>query len=261
MVVGDDVRVGQILSNLVGNAIKFTDSGEVCVELRAIGMDRKERRLIEIHVIDTGPGIPEGRVASCFERFTRLDDSTGTKGGAGLGLGIVRQLVELMEGRITVDSEEGRGSTFRVVLPLAEHAGDAAEECLHEEGAGQGERRILLVEDERVNRMLATRMLEKLGYEVVCAVNGQEALDQLTDSDYDAVLMDVKMPVMDGLEATRRIRMLESNGRHRPIIALTAYAFAEDVERCREAGMDDLLAKPFELDDLREALSRTLGGS
>jgi signal transduction histidine kinase/CheY-like chemotaxis protein len=254
-VVTDPGRLRQVLLNLVGNAIKFTDNGGVClrVAVRSEGM-------LTFEVADTGIGIPKESLNKLFQPFTQVDGSDRRKyGGTGLGLTISKGIVELLGGSIGVTTEVGKGSTFFFTLPLIE-----AKEEVEPAGASTvkasapilDERRsVLLVEDNQVNQRVALKLLEKLGFEAEVAVNGQEAVDLVASKRFAAVLMDCQMPVMDGFEATRQIRAAETV-KHTPIIALTARAQEEDRQLCLQAGMDDYMRKPIELAKLAEALNR-----
>jgi signal transduction histidine kinase/CheY-like chemotaxis protein len=264
--IGDQGRLKQILTNIVGNAVKFTRRGEVAVDVR-----RDERapaaegavRLI-FRVRDTGIGIPADKLDTIFESFAQADLSAHAEfGGTGLGLSISRQLVEMMGGRIRVQSREGAGSTFffSVELGLCGEA-QTLGETFRSVGAGaMPSLRILLAEDNKVNQILATEMLRQQGHRVTLAVNGREALEALAREDFDLVLLDVQMPEMDGEEVASRVRRGETRDACVPIVALTAHALAGDRERFIAAGMDDYLAKPFELAALRQVILRALSGS
>ncbi len=260
-VLADPMRLRQILSNLVNNAIKFTEQGEVVVEIHRIA-EEGDPTWVRLAVRDTGIGIPPERLESIFEAFTQADSSTTRRyGGTGLGLTICKRLTELMGGHIHVHSEVGKGSTFWVELPLP--VASAATAKTPEVPSTQGATdlpaglRILLVEDNEVNRKVAVRMLERLGCEVDIACDGQEAVEKTAHQRYDIVFMDVHMPQMDGYEATRLIREQENGSdKHQVIIAMTANAMEGDRERCLQAGMDDYLSKPFRESDLRMTLAR-----
>ncbi|NJN64835.1 MAG: response regulator, partial [Acidobacteria bacterium] len=267
-VVGDTVRVRQVLLNLVGNALKFTDSGRVDVRVAIASRDAENVTLV-FAVRDTGIGIPEERRAAIFEPFVQVDgSSTRDHGGAGLGLAISARLASMMGGTIVVESTLGLGSTFRFVVP-ARDLGERAQLGLASE-AGAAPMAdpapfsieplsVLLVEDNRVNRRVVERMLVKSGHRVTEATNGAEAITALERESFDLILMDVQMPVMDGFEATAAIRARERASRVRtPIVALTAHAMKGDRERCLEAGMDDYLSKPVRLKDLLALLARTM---
>ena len=255
-VLGDPDRVRQILLNLLGNAVKFTDRGSVRLTVKAMGDEAGARRYT-FTVSDTGIGVPESRQRELFQRFTQLERG---RGGTGLGLAICRRLVELMDGEIGVESRPGVGSTFWFSLPLQAASAGTVDERegggVHpQEPTSQGAR-ILLAEDLAMNRDLAITMLTKAGHHVEAVTDGAAALAAVQEHPYDIVLMDVQMPVMDGLEATRRIRALPGAIGRIPILALSAGVLAVEVERCLQAGMDDHLAKPLEKSKLLAAIDR-----
>jgi PAS domain S-box-containing protein len=263
-VLGDPGRLRQILVNLTGNAIKFTERGGVTIRVEQLSQTATE---IELHfsVKDTGIGIPLNKQQHVFSAFAQADSSsTRTFGGTGLGLTISSQLVEMMGGKISLESEEGVGSTFHFTVRLGtvqvtriEAAPDAAWRHAEE---GQPRLRFLVVEDNVVNRLVATRLIEKQNHTVSTAANGREALDVLEREGFDCVLMDVQMPVLDGFEATAAIRERDRNsGGHLPIIAMTAHAMAGDLERCLAAGMDGYIAKPIQAKTLFATVERVLG--
>ncbi|MEO8604892.1 MAG: histidine kinase N-terminal 7TM domain-containing protein [bacterium] len=262
--LGDATRLRQIVVNLVGNAIKFTPSGAVDVRLEALA-----DKMLHLSVRDTGIGIPSSRMSRLFQPFSQLDASTARQyGGTGLGLAISKRLVELLGGAIWVESLVGRGSTFHVRFPVGIAAAAVVREAEPPPAAAAAlkgrlaERlplRILLAEDNEVNQKLALRMLERLGYDADLAGNGVEALAAVQRAPYDVVLMDMQMPEMDGLEATRRIRRAPITAQPR-IIAMTANAMEEDRISCLDAGMDDYLAKPVRLAELSAALERRSAG-
>jgi len=268
-IIGDEARLRQILFNLIGNAIKFTEAGRVLVELSSLTAADASGRFVALFTVqDTGIGIPGDMVKMIFEPFSQAEGAyTRRFQGAGLGLSIVKNLVRLLGGSICVDTEPGQGSTFYVSLPLwlppGGHAAQAAKPQSEPPAAIRryaGTPRILIVEDVDSNRRALTVMLEKFGMRPDSVANGQEALAALAENDYDAVLMDVQMPVMDGVEATRRIRDGQA-GQDKadvPIIALTAYAMSGDREKFLGAGMDGYLSKPVAMQELREALERAL---
>lgn len=250
---GDPVRITQILMNFTANAVKFTASGSVDVRVR-----RLDHR-IRLEVSDTGIGIDESTRLRLFQPFVQADASTTRKfGGTGLGLAIARRIVECMGGEIGVDSTPGVGSTFWCVLPVAsgepyvEPAGEREPAARHPETRPL---HVLIAEDNKVNQAVAAGLLKQLGHTSRIAENGEIALELFARERFDAVLMDCQMPVLDGYQATRRLRQMD-HGRAVPIIALTAHALESDRRRCLAAGMDDYLAKPVTLDQLRGALSR-----
>jgi signal transduction histidine kinase/CheY-like chemotaxis protein len=262
--VGDFPRLGQVLVNLVGNAIKFTEAGEVMVRLDATTRST-DRVHLRVRVIDTGIGVSPEKQRAIFEPFTQADSSTTRRfGGTGLGLTISRRLIEQMGGQLELESQVGRGSAFSFVVPLAVHraAPQAPAEELVRDADGRAQRslRVLLAEDNAVNQRLALRMLESRGHRPMLAKDGREALAAVERESFDVILMDVQMPEMSGLEAAAVIREREkATGRHVPIIAVTAHAMKGDRDRCLAAGMDGYLAKPLRAKDLEAELARVLG--
>jgi CheY-like chemotaxis protein/nitrogen-specific signal transduction histidine kinase len=255
----DEARLRQILVNLVGNAVKFTTQGSVTIRL---GVDKAPHQLV-IEVKDTGPGITPEQQKKLFQPFVRLGKDTA-QSGTGLGLAITRQFAELMGGDISVESEAGKGSLFRVKLPL-ELADE--EEVIdlsispHGEVAGlahgQPSYRILVAEDQLENRLLLVRLMSDLGLEVRTAVNGKECIRVFQDWQPHLIWMDRRMPVMDGLEAARRIRELPDGDKVK-IIAVTASVFKEEQSGMLAAGMDDLIRKPYLFSDICDCLARHL---
>jgi signal transduction histidine kinase/CheY-like chemotaxis protein len=266
---GDDQRLQQVVLNLVGNAIKFTVSGEIRVEVRLESGDIQPVRL-EFVVADTGVGVRPEKQNAIFAPFEQEDDSTTRKyGGTGLGLAISTKLVEMMHGRIWIESpwldpETGRTITGSAFHFTAEFAPGKAPVRAEPASAGPTPEnlRILLAEDNAVNRTLAIRALERRGHTVLVARNGREALEILTRERVDVVLMDIQMPEMDGLQATAAIREMEkTSGGRLPIVALTANAMRGDGERCLAQGMDAYLAKPFRIADLDRVLGEVAGAA
>jgi CheY-like chemotaxis protein len=257
----------QVLLNLVGNAIKFTVSGEIRVMVRLESGDPQPARL-EFVVADTGIGVRREKQAAIFAAFEQADDSTTRKyGGTGLGLAISTRLVEMMHGRIWIespwlDAESGRtitGSAFHFTAQFAPGKAPVRAE-LAKAGRVPENLRILLAEDNVVNRTLAIRVLERRGHTVLVAENGREALEILKREHVDAILMDIQMPEMDGFQATAAIREKEKGSGDRvPIVALTANAMRGDGERCLDQGMDAYLAKPFRIADLDRVLGEVTG--
>jgi len=272
-VTGDPLRLRQVLTNLVSNAIKFTERGHVSVVATLASAPGEARATVRFEVRDTGIGMNEETLAKLFKPFTQADMSTTRQyGGTGLGLVISRQLAELMGGSITISSvvDFGSRAQFEVPLGVAKASGDpehAASMILPRLGS---DGRILLAEDNLVNREIALSFLETLGYppeSVDTAANGREAVQKVRDGGYGLVLMDCLMPEMDGYEATAEIRALESSGAlgrgaaRLPIVALTANAMAGDRERCLAVGMSDYLSKPYTAADLRRMLDRWISAT
>lgn len=267
---GDAHRLRQVLTNLIGNAIKFTEHGEVQINARVAGQGGS-RTAVRFAVSDTGIGVPHGGTANIFSPFVQADGSITRKyGGTGLGLAISAELVKLMSGEIGVDSEQGRGSTFwftvpfdaAVQNPVPASGPDAARVTALVDAAlptGTTEthhRRILLAEDNSTNQIVILAQLSKLGYEADAVETGQQAVEAVGLRDYDLILMDCAMPGMNGFEAARAIR--QSIARPIPIIAVTAAAMTGDRDRCLREGMDDYLPKPVELEDLKTVLGKWL---
>lgn len=254
-VTGDRTRLRQILSNLLSNALKFTREGSVQVTGKLLGQDGQGVRL-GFAVQDSGIGIPQDRLHRLFQAFSQVDSSTTRRyGGTGLGLVISARLCEAMGGRIEVNSTEGQGSTFAFTVKLGHgsQVADSAYAPLLPLDAIAADQRVLVVDDDLINRTLTVAMLEKLGLKADAASGGQEALAMVPNGSYSVVLMDLEMPDMDGVETTRAIRQLSLP--NQPfIIALTANAFESDRERCLRAGMDDFLSKPFRFNALREKM-------
>lgn len=260
--VGDPVRLNQILINLISNAVKFTHTGSIQVNCE-ITKEQKNICWVRISVSDTGVGIPSEKLVTIFESFSQADESvTRRYGGTGLGLTIARQLVELQKGRIDVESTEHVGSIFTIVVPYEigkatkqskqslkqSNANDKADHGLH----------VLLVEDNDINRLYAKSILETWKCKTDIAENGLIAIEKLKNNQYDVILMDVQMPVMDGYEATKAIRMMAHPINITPVVALTANATKNDIEKCLAAGMNDYVAKPFTPDDLYQKLFKKL---
>jgi signal transduction histidine kinase/ActR/RegA family two-component response regulator len=251
---GDSGRLRQILVNLIGNAVKFTHHGEVVLRVTRDAVTTQDDVVLHFSVWDTGVGIPHDRLESIFEPFTQADGSTTrTYGGTGLGLTISAQLVKLMGGRLWVESEVGRGSTFHFnahFLPVQAVGALAAPGGVSRARATRKTGRVLVVDDNKVNQLIAKRLLEKSGNTVIVADNGQQALailDDVAAAGFDCVLMDVQMPEMDGFQCTALIRERErTTGLHLPIIAMTAHAMKEDEIRCLAAGMDGYVSKPLD---------------
>ncbi len=259
---GDPTRIRQILLNYLGNAVKFTDKGGVTFRVDLLNVNEGQFR-VKFSVEDTGPGIPDEKLNGIFNSFEQADSSTTRKyGGTGLGLAICRQLATLMGGEVGVESKLGEGSRFWVILPLeqaeAESMGGEVQSSQFVSSNGTGEiSKILVAEDDKVSQILIRRILEKEGFRVDIVENGSEAVKAVSEGQYDIVLMDVQMPVMDGYQAASLIRNLEEDSDNRiPIIALTAQAMEKDREKCIEAGMDEYLAKPIKKELLLQKISK-----
>jgi signal transduction histidine kinase/CheY-like chemotaxis protein len=250
-IYGDATRIKQVITNLVGNALKFTHHGGVRIAMKLV----QEGKVLECQVQDSGIGIPPDKVDKLFERFSQVDSSISRRyGGTGLGLVICKHLVEAMGGDIGAQSKQHKGSTFTFRIPVSAAPAPAPA------AAAQGPApkpptglRILLVEDNAVNQMLAMGMLQKLGCAADLARDGEEALEKVRRVDYDLVLMDMQMPKMDGLTATRAIRAMPLRTQPQ-IVALTANAMESDRDLCLGAGMNDFLAKPFKASELQEKI-------
>lgn len=257
IVKGDSVRLNQILINLINNGLKFTEKGFVEVRTK-IKEERDNRILLQFEVEDTGIGIPKSKQANMFESFTQATSDTSRKyGGTGLGLAICKSLVELQKGALWVDSEEGVGSVFKFTIDFGaclQTLQDEGEDDVAEDEIDLTGVKLLLVEDNLMNRELAIHFFDqwKIDYEI--AENGQLGLDKVSRGDYEVVLMDISMPVMDGYTATKEIRKLESDKSNIPIIAMTANAFSNDIEKCFEIGMNDHISKPFKAAELKNKI-------
>ena len=260
-VLGDSLRLNQVLTNLLGNALKFTEAGSVTLRVRTLDLGDHDVRL-RFEVQDTGIGIPADQHGKIFEAFTQADGtSTRRVGGTGLGLTISAHLVQLMGGRIEVESSPGNGSSFHFALTLPLATAPPPPPPPPAIPTNLPRMRVLVVEDNAVNRLVVERLLDRMGHEVVVVENGIQAVERTASEAFDAVLMDVQMPEMDGLEATRRIRARESaGGRRQPVIALTAHAMKGDEERCLASGMDAYLSKPLQSAALAAVLARVVSG-
>jgi PAS domain S-box-containing protein len=264
--VGDPVRLGQVLLNFLSNAIKFTEQGEVSVSVQG-----KETEVVGadifplcFSVTDTGIGIPQDKLADLFDSFSQVDpSSTRHYGGTGLGLAISKKLVEGMGGTISVNSEENIGSCFAFTIPFAGSQDTIAEVSVRVPDRAVksvGSCNILLAEDNDINRKLVIAVLQKQNWQITAVPNGKAALDLVQRENFDLVLMDVQMPEMDGLEATRQIRIKEKAGQHIPIIGLTAHALRGDRETCLKAGMDGYITKPIDPSALYQTIVSLLPG-
>ena len=254
--MGDKGRLRQILFNLVGNAAKFTESGTIVVEAYPLKTRLKSgRTLLYFTVADTGIGIPDDKLDQVFDPFTQVDGSFTRKyQGTGLGLGIVRRLVRLMEGTISILSQEGKGTSVSFTIAVTPEKQGKKAVAIVQKSLGSKGLSILVAEDERVNREVVQRLLTKLGYTPLCVENGEAALEMLKYRTFDCVLMDIQMPELDGLETTRAIR--EELGLDVPVIALTAHAMKGDRKRFIKAGMNGYVAKPFDIAELQKEIER-----
>jgi PAS domain S-box-containing protein len=256
---GDPNRLRQILNNLLSNAIKFTEIGEVNLLVTNISKTNEEE-VLRFAVSDTGIGIKSGDISKLFDSFSQLENTyTKQYGGTGLGLVITKQLVEMMGGEIKVESERGKGSTFYFVLAFQPgkytpasykppHKVKRADKPLH----------ILLVDDDMINQKIVYTMLSEMGHYIQTASNGYAALEFITKENYDAILMDIQMPRMNGVEATQRIRQLNSYKRNIPIIAMTAYALAGDEEKFLDLGLNSYISKPVHMEELFNVLEQIM---
>jgi len=265
ILIGDPVRLNQILINLISNAIKFTHNGSIRLSCT---LEQKERSkcVVRFDVTDTGIGIPKDKLSTIFESFSQADASVTRKyGGTGLGLTIVKQLVELQKGKISVKSQEDKGSSFTVLIPYAiGHPDDIAETSLRAKRSQTYRNslknlNVLLVEDNDINRLYANSILKTWDCNIELAENGYVAVEKIKNNVFDIILMDVQMPVMDGYEATKAIRSGEPPKSLVPIIALTANATRKDIEKCLSAGMNDCVPKPFTPEDLFRVLLKHSG--
>jgi len=260
--IGDPVRLNQILTNLVSNALKFTHQGSITISVNLDKILNKEY-FLRFEIRDTGIGIPKSKLRTIFESFSQADASVTRKyGGTGLGLTIVRQLVQMQHGTIKVESEESKGSVFTVVIPYKQGIADeqisgnrtGLTKSLQLQNAS-----ILLVEDNDINRLYAGSILKMWGCPFDTAENGEIALEKYKNAHFDLILMDIQMPVMDGFETTKVIRQWSNEKGNVPIVALTANATQRDIDKCLSIGMNDCLTKPFTQEDLLKVLDKYLG--
>jgi len=256
--LGDEVRIRQVLFNLVGNAMKFTDAGSVRVEVSPLKPISRTRMRLLFTVTDTGVGIADDKQRQLCEPFTQVSGSPEkTHQGAGLGLAISKRLVGALGGSLLFDSEEGRGTAAYLMLPLDRQEHSVVMPRIETDARSDRFLTVLLVEDDEISRFSIQTMLQKLGHSVATAANGQEVLELLPTSVFDCILMDIQMPVLDGVAATRRIRAGESHlPTDIPVIALTAYAMRGDREKLMAAGMTDYIAKPVDVRVLQESLGK-----
>lgn len=256
--IGDSLRVKQVLSNIIGNALKFTRHGHIKLELNGERLSSELTR-IRFAVSDTGVGIAPESHEIIFNAFDQADPSTTRNfGGTGLGLNICQQIINLMRGKIGVESDVGRGATFWFEIDLQRAENNFADENLDQYVSDPIPAKVLLVEDNKVNQIIARGLLERMGARVELAVDGENALEMLSGEEFDIVLMDCQMPKMDGYEATRYWRSIEEDRGQAPvpIIALTANAMTGDREKCLAAGMSDYVSKPFRKESLRQTIGQ-----
>lgn len=256
VLVGDPFRLNQILINLISNALKFTHEGQININCQLEKKSSKTQQ-IKLEVTDTGIGIPSDKLTKIFESFSQADASVTRKyGGTGLGLTIVKQLVELQKGTIKVSSVEDKGTTFTIEIPYAIGSATEIEEKTSvfnrkkNESVSLKDLRILLAEDNDINRLYATSILKMWECTADTAENGYVALEKVRNNDYDIILMDIQMPIMDGFEATRAIKKSGAPKNQIPIIALTANSSSKDIEKCLASGMNDCIGKPFTPENL-----------
>lgn len=257
---GDPDRLGQIILNIAGNAIKFTEEGSVGINIRVLSKKTEQLR-IQFEVVDTGIGIPKENLERIFELFSQSDAGVNRKyGGSGLGLPIAKSLIEQFGGTLEVESTVGLGSTFRFTIQLERAKGtepvpvEQKVSPIKEQKVSGKPLEILLVEDNVMNQKVASRNLDKFGFQTHITTNGQEALDALDQRNFDLILMDINMPIMDGIETTRRIRASQTRYKDIKIMAWTASVLNEDTQAILEAGMDDFISKPFRPQELYDKI-------
>ncbi len=273
ILLGDDHRIRQILTNLVGNAVKFTYKGHVSINV-TLTENQDSNSLIRFSVSDSGIGMDEETIKKLFQPFMQADASiTRNFGGTGLGLAICKDLAETMGGKIIIESEVGKGSVFHFDVSLEAPKNTSISSETDSEQRSQAtikeisdgnkfeNKPILVVEDNLVNQKVTSLIVEKLGYPVTIASNGEEAVKLCKENDYKIILMDLSMPQMDGFEATEKIRKNEKKGSRAKIIAVSGHAFNEYRERCSEVGVDGFLSKPYNLFKLKEKLDFYTGDS
>jgi PAS domain S-box-containing protein len=262
LVMGDELRLTQVMFNLLGNAVKFTDTGSIQISCKPVKGSDKQRDYIAFAIKDTGIGVPADKQSEIFERFTQANtDTQRLYGGTGLGLNITKSIVDLYGGILTMESEPGKGTTFHFILPFRKYT---ETQNLAEVKSFDGERilsinrvrpiHILLAEDNTINAMLATQVLTKKGFTLVHVLNGQLAVEAVQEQRFDLVLMDIQMPVMNGINASLAIRKLPGEVSRIPIIAMTAHSLHGEMQNCYNAGMNGYVAKPFKAADLFNAI-------
>jgi len=259
--LGDSGRIRQILFNLLGNAIKFTESGFIHIEVHPLPHSVAGCKRLLFSIEDSGVGIPEDKLEYVFDAFTQVDGSLSREHqGTGLGLPIVKKLVRLMGGNVVMESEVNVGTTAIFCIQVRDHKGGGAACFDVEEAEVSRPLAVMLVEDEKVNQVMACRLIQKMGHSVYLAANGRECLDKLITEEVDVILMDIQMPVMDGLEATREIRTSSMYEKHSDtmIVALSAHAAEESKERAYQMGVNEYLTKPFEKGDLERTLRKVV---
>lgn len=261
-VTGDALRLNQVLLNLLGNAIKHTEKGTVTLEVQTLSVDKRKIKLL-FKVTDTGSGIPDDILPDIFDLFTNPQISSGLEIGTGLGLALVKNLIELQGGIVSVSSKKGEGSVFKIELPFSTNEKTVLKSAGPKKAsfhpADLSQTKILLVEDNKVNQFLGKQLLSKMGFEVEVSGNAEEAIDDLKNNRYDLVLMDVQMPGMTGYELSKYIReKMEAPANTIPIIALTAYASKQERENAMEAGMNDYLTKPYSPQELLAVIMKHL---
>lgn len=262
--IGDPLRIQQIILNIVGNAIKFTSSGHISIEISSKDKSENLARLT-FRITDTGIGISQDKLGMIFDKFTQADASTSRHfGGSGLGLAICRALAERMNGSIQVESNPGQGSVFIINIDVSINE-ELLKKKIHaanisfEDATAQEIATILLVEDHYPNILVATTLLEEFGFNYDVAQNGHEAIEKFNKQNFDAILMDIQMPGMDGFETCSVIRQIEKqNGNSTPIIAMTAHAMESDRQQCLNSGMDDYISKPFRPAELKSKLEQAI---
>jgi len=261
--IGDSIRLSQIFVNLVSNAIKFTENGTVVISADIID-ESKENVVIEFRVKDTGIGIPAEKQQKIFELFEQGASSASRKfGGVGLGLSMVKRLVELQNGKIFLESTPDKGSEFYFRMPFlkisdAENRNGISEESDPENKSGKGIK-VLIVEDNPINQLLVIKVLQKRGYETTIAQNGKIAIEKYKNENFDIVLMDLQMPEMDGYEAAKYIRRMDPEKANIPIVAMTAHTIQGELEKCLAIGMNDYVSKPFSPDELNAKIQLLVG--